>query len=348
MLKYNFIMEEIQTAEIIHFACEDFVVTSFGNKVRVWLSHKSVEFELPVNFFAWPLYKFRLTRRLFRLDKMNVFVPSRESQELIILYQGTLYSYTEEMGLTKIGVIGSGRNVLHNSATLTPSGTLIFGEYFGNNRNIPVNVYGLDLNSKKLKVLYTFKKGSIRHIHSCFWDTYTEKVWIFTGDSDAESQILVANEGFDSVEVIGSGSQVWRAISAFFTAEAVYWLMDSPLETSRLVKFHRNSHEVTLLQDFPSPVYYSLSFNDGGYLIGTTHEPGESVHGTTANLYFSENLETWTKIAAFEHDGRSLRFMKYGIIGFSDGEQTKDNFFIFGEALRGMDGKSFRCALTLE
>jgi hypothetical protein len=262
------------------------------------------------------------------------------------LYQGVLYSYSLETGLNKIDTIASGRNVLHNSAALTPSSKLIFGEYFGNNKNRPVNLYSLDLNSKSLSILYTFEEGSIRHIHSCFYDPYTEKVWIFTGDSDVESKIIVADENFHSAQIVGGGSQVWRAVTAFFTEEAVYWLMDSPLSPSRLVKYRRSDQKVIMLQEFPSPVYYSLSFSDGGYLIGTTHEPGESVQGTTANIYFSDDLETWTKIAAFEHDGLSLRFMKYGIIGFSAGDQTKDNFFLFGEALRGMDGKSFRCALT--
>ena len=347
-LQYNLSLKEIHKSEIIHFADKEFLVTSFGNKVRIHDSGKHINFDLPKKLLAWPLYPFRLTRRLFRLDKMNVFVSSREKRELIILYQGILYWYSDLNGLNKIDKIKSGRNILHNSAALTPSGNLIFGEYFGNNKNIPVNIYSLNIKSKKLKTVYTFPEGSIRHVHGCFWDAYSEKVWIFTGDSDVESQILVADEDFDSVQMLGGGSQAWRAVSAFFTDEAVYWLMDSPLKKSRLVKYLRYNQEIVMLQEFPSPVYYSMSFCDGGYLIGTTHEPGSSVQGTTANIYFSDDLEKWIEIAKFEHDGLSLRFMKYGIIGFSAGEQSKDKFYLFGEALFGMDGKSFQCSLAIK
>ena len=52
-----------------------------------------------------------------------------------------------------------GRNILHNAAAKTPSNKLIFGEYFGNNKNDAVNIYSLDLESKKLELAYTFDKG---------------------------------------------------------------------------------------------------------------------------------------------------------------------------------------------
>ena len=74
---------------------------------------------------------------------------------------------------------------------------------------------------------------------------------------------------------------------------------------------------------------------------------GDSVKGSTANIFYSDDLENWQLIAKFEHDGLSLKYLKYGIIGFSDGVQSKSEFYIFGEALRGMDGKSFRCKLVL-
>ena len=194
----------------------------------------------------WVFYFFRLSRRFLRLDKMNLFYVE-EKEESIIFYQSKIYSYTNFEGLKKIGKLKSGRNILHNAAAKTPSNKLIFGEYFGNDENTPVNIYSIDLETKELKVLYTFEKGTIRHVHSCFWDKFSERVWVFTGDSDEECKILAANENFDEVNVIGEGSQDWRAVSSFFTKDSVYWLMDSPLETSRLVKYDRKN-----LHDFPS------------------------------------------------------------------------------------------------
>ena len=82
----------------------------------------------------------------------------------------------------------------------------------------------------------------------------------------------------------------------------------------------------------------------GGHLIATTHEPGPGVKGNSAAIYYSDNLEEWEELAKFEHDGKSLEYMKYGIIGFSSGNQTQDEFYIC-EALKGMDGRSYRCSL---
>ena len=52
-----------------------------------------------------------------------------------------------------ISAINAGRNILHNGAALTPSNKLIFDEYFGNNKNLPVNIYSLDLQIKRLDVV---------------------------------------------------------------------------------------------------------------------------------------------------------------------------------------------------
>ena len=155
----------------------------------------------------------------------------------------------------------------------------------------------------------------------------------------------MADESFSNINILGDGSQKWRAVSAFFKENEVYWLMDSPLETSTLIKYDRKKNKISNLQEFPAPIYYSLSFTDGGYLIGTTHEPGPSVIGNTASIFYSDDLENWEEVASFQHDGWSLNYLKYGIIGFSAGPQTKNNFFIFCEALKKMDGKSFNCSL---
>ena len=41
-----------------------------------------------------------------------------------------------------------------------------------------------------------------------------------------------------------------------------------------------------------------------------------------------------------------MKFFKYGVISFSGGEQSSNEFFISGEALSGFDGKSIRASIT--
>ena len=50
------------------------LITSYGNKVKIKDSKKSVDITLPIKPLFRIFYKFRLSRRFLRLDKMNVFL----------------------------------------------------------------------------------------------------------------------------------------------------------------------------------------------------------------------------------------------------------------------------------
>ena len=69
---------------------------------------------------------------------------------------------------------------------------------------------------------------------------------------------------------------------------------------------------------------------------------GDGVKGSAAKYFL---LRRFRKLLIIWYDGLSLKYLKYGIIGFSDDYcPVKVSLYIFGEALRGMDGKSFRQA----
>jgi hypothetical protein len=341
----NLTLTEIKNSEIVHFYSDSLLVTSLGNKIKIKRNLKENLVKLPVKKNLLPFYAFRILRRLLRLDKMNVFVIGEETLDLIIMYQGSIYHLNDSQPLHIIGKLGSGRNILHNSAAVLPDGSLVFGEYFGNNNGKEVNLYKVDVKNYSVSVIYSFAKNSIRHVHACYWDKFSQNLYVFTGDFNGECKIVVLDKEFNMIKVLGDGSQDYRAVSAFFTKDCIYWLMDSPIESSHLVRFSRDSGEISKLQKFPSPIYYSAHLQEGGYLMATTHEPGPSVKGNSATLYYSEDLEDWKEIKSFEHDGMSLKYFKYGIIGFSSGLQSINEFYIYCEALKGMDGKSYKCSL---
>ncbi|MWG33206.1 glycosyl hydrolase [Halomarina oriensis] len=86
----------------------------------------------------------------------------------------------------------------------------------------------------------------VRHVHSVLRDPYTDDVWVTTGDRDSESRLCLlrdgekgsetASEGSDDagddehdgpwLDVVGTGSQRWRAVDLAFTEDAVLWGMD--------------------------------------------------------------------------------------------------------------------------
>jgi hypothetical protein len=340
------VKKEIKNSEIVHYVNDDLLITSLGNTVKISNAGNETIIRLPVARWQSAMQKLRLLRRLFRLDKMNVVLVDNSSLHLVIIHQGSIYSYKKDGALTLLFRVDHGRNVLHNSIAVIPGDCLIFGEYFGNNSQAPVNIYRIDIPSMEWRRIYTFESGSIRHVHSCYWDKYTGRIWVFTGDYNGECQVLVADPEFYSVERLGDGSQTWRAVSAFFTEEYVYWIMDSPIDTSHLVRLNRTAREITVLTPFPGPVYYSADLGSDGYLVATTCEPGPSVVDNSAHIFLSPDLENWNEVCAYEHDGLPMAYFKYAIIGFSAGVQSLNKFYIFCEAIKGQDGKSFQCQIT--
>jgi hypothetical protein len=83
-----------------------------------------------------------------------------------------------------------------------------------------------------------------RHVHSVVRDPYTDDVWVTTGDRDSESRLCLLRDGDEDgdrddddghdetthdgpwLDVVGTGSQRWRAVDLAFTEDAVLWGMD--------------------------------------------------------------------------------------------------------------------------
>ena len=96
---------------------------------------------------------------------------------------------------------------------------------------------------------------------------------------------------------------------------------------------------------FPGPVWYIKQLEDGYYLAATAQEIGPGVHDRYAHLMVSRDLENWEDVYQFKHDGLPKRVFKFGVIGFADGVQTSRGFYIFAEAIKGLDGKTALCEI---
>ncbi len=59
----------------------------------------------------------------------------------------------------------------------------------------------------------------------------------------------------------------------------------------------------------------------------------------------SKDLEDWEDIYQFRHDGFPKRYFKFGVIGFADGNQASDSFYLFFEAIKQLDGKVACCKI---
>jgi hypothetical protein len=223
---------------------------------------------------------------------------------------------------------------------------VVFGEYGSNPGRRPVPLYRSEDAGRSWRVAFEFPAGKTRHVHGCYWDEHAQQFWVFTGDFDGEVQVVRADRRFERVEWLGDATQAWRAVNAFFRPEAVYWIMDAPEERNFLVRFDRAARKLEKLpQEFPGPVWYCKETTDGFYLAATACEIGAGVLDPAAHLFVSRDLEHWAEVASFRWDGWPKGYFKFGVLGFADGRQSSRDFYLFGEALKGLDGRAWRCRL---
>jgi len=330
--------------EIIHFAEKDTLISSKYRTIFYKEKEQLTKVKLPEgNLLKRVLGLFRLSRRLLRLDKCNVFP---HSGNLIIIRQGKVYLYkTKEDKLVETLKLRNCRNVLHQSINVTPDGYIYFGEYGQNGERKSVPVYRSKDGGQSWEEIYTFSPGSIKHVHGCFYDKYTDKVWVCTGDFEDENCLLVADRDFKDVKKIGDGQQRYRTCNLIFTENEVHWLMDSQLETSYHIILDRATERISQGQKLMGPIWYIKEL-DKGYLAATAQEIGEGVLDDKVHLYFSDDLKEWKTLHKFEHDGLPKKYFKSGVVGFADGKQTADEFYMFFEAIKGLDGKSVKCSVS--
>lgn len=338
---------ELPGSEIVHFAEDDLLIASRHRTIVVETGGLRREIVLPESLPRRLLGLSRLARRALRLDKANVTPAGPDRSELVILRGGQAYHYDiPNARLTPTLAMRNCRNVLHGAVTVLDENEVVFGEYGPSGSVATVPIYRSTDAGRSWTSVYEFAPGSVRHVHGCYWDPFEQRYWIFTGDADHEIRVLSADRSFSEVRPIGGGSQKWRACTAFFEENYVYWIMDSEREDSHLIRFDRNTRQIETGQLFPGPVWYTKRTSDGLYLAATSCETGAGVHDDFAHIFVSRNLEDWHEVARFAWDGLPKGWFKMGVVSFAEGEQGSGHFYLFGEALKGIDGRSFQCRIA--
>ncbi len=327
--------------EIHHYYSEALNIYSKGYNVYILHSNGTAfNITIPSTFLDRITAKFRILSRLFRTDKCNVFVINEEDLTLLIIRRGIVYYFKKGAGLIEKLQLKNCRNLMHIDICRLPNGVICFGEYGNNKERFPVPIYCSRDEGQNWEVAYEFSMGAIKHIHNLKYDNYTDTIWCCTGDLVGECKLVIFDLQFNKLKEIGDGSQNYRTCDLIFQKDSVIWLMDSHIETSYVVKLNRKSELIEILSPLPGPVWYCTRLLNGQHIAATTVEHGYSMKHKKAHLLISSNdAETWTSIKSFDKDYYyPLDFFKYGAIGFPIGQQKKEKFSCFGEALIDFDG----------
>lgn len=159
----------------------------------------------------------------------------------------------------------------------------------------------------------------VRHLHSVQSDPYTDDLWITTGDRDEACRIGRLRDG--EFEVVGGGSQRFRAVELAFTPDSVLWGMDSVYSPEKYV-LKLDRAEIGTSDPIPETVYaldgsvfYSATLDVGDerwVVFSTSVEPGtdstapsDSPGGDTSGLArvvtasSASGFAEWYELAAY-------------------------------------------------
>ena len=284
----------------------------------------------------WHLFAFtRIIARFLRSDQYNI-IYINELRELYILRDGILYNIN--IDLYKKNIIGKVpfRGIMHNAQCRLPSGLIIFGSYGNHTPQQKLILYIIDPKTKTMKHSEILTSLEAKHIHSVRWDTYSETIWVCTGDIDNNCHIIILNENLSIVRTIGDGSQIYRTCDFIFKNDSVIWAMDSPIKVSYIIKYDRCTNDVSLLFKIDGPGWLKVSIA-GRHYLSIVSEPGESVETQGPKIMVSDDGEKWVEYLKYTKDFWPSIF-KFGVceIGSSDGEY----FYINHQGSKEKDGVS--------
>lgn len=273
---------------------------------------------LPLDFRANLKSGTRLSGRLLRNHVYHIVtLPGR----LVVMGFGRIWCLdrsTGELLGAPVPIVGGRPLVL----CVAPEG-LYYGEYRNNAERTPIRVmFSADgLHWHAVHSLY-----DVRHIHGIYYDSYTDALWMTTGDEDKESALWRTFDGFSSVAKVRGGSQQFRAIPLLFTREHIFFGSDTPLEKNYLYRYDRDSGRVDRVMGVEGSVFHASRVNDG-LLFATAVEPSAVNTGRDAVLYASKDGNTWRVVARHRKDFWHMTLFQYGQLIMPSGNNQTGKFW---------------------
>ena len=306
---------------ILHYIDPDIMITSKGAEVCIRYNEekrRDVTFALSLPPKLHLRASADLARRLFRCTIHHVI---RINKNIIVLIGfGLIYTYDLSVnGLIREVTPICGKRPLN--LCVDNDSMLYYGEYRGNQERSPVDIYASDSEGRQWESIWCFT--GIRHVHGVFHDPYDNRIWVTTGDTDAESGIWVTGNKFKTLDQVVGCSQQMRAVQLLFTENHVYFGSDTPLEKNYFYRMEKKTGQVKRLQEVESSVFWGCKV--GKYLFfSTVVEPSKVNKCKDACIWGSQDGETWKCVARFRKDIWPMKLFQYGQILFPSGENNTD------------------------
>jgi hypothetical protein len=238
-----------------------------------------------------------------------------------------------------------GNKPAHRGVCVTEDGCVFIGEYVMNHdRKHPISLYrSLDCG-KTFKTNYTFEPGVVRHIHFVQWDPFACCLWMGTGDADEECRLFKSTDRGDSWNLVGGGSQFWRAVGVAFRPEALYWGTDAGSDAGEhqnyVMRLDRKTGVLDQLIQIQGPCHGTATLKNGTIIVSTGVEGGVNEKDKYAHLWVSREGSSWQEVACFRKDIYPY-IVQYGILRFPHGLEMCEDLAFTGMGLVGAGERGF-------
>lgn len=280
---------------------------------------------------------FTLLRRLLRAEITGLFYLNNGNQ--IAIAKKGLFLRKQGINIfTRVFAMPRGSKPLN--LCIAPSGNIYFGEYFQNMDKQSVNIYRSDDDARTWHIAYTFATGEINHIHGVFFDKYTDRMWVATGDRENECIIGYTEDEFKTFKEVLRGGQKYRTCQLFFYKDFIVFGTDTQYEQNVIKKFDRKTLEITSLQEVQGSVIKGGQVGDVAF-ISTTVEPSKVNTDNYAHLWVTKDGLHWEERYKAKKDWLPHIF-QFGTFEFPQysGIEKLERLYFSGRALKGLDGKT--------
>jgi hypothetical protein len=233
---------------------------------------------------AWAGFS-RSLRDYFGYQELVEVVPL-DARTLLVFGGGDIYRVDLDSGrqqwvhrLRYFGR-GEGRGVMPHGIAIDDRGSLYFGEY-PTGPPAPtrsIQILRSDDGGKTWLTAHEFAAPeSVRHVHGVQWDPEGRRLWVTTGDTDAESRIGWSVDQGRSFTWIGAGTQDFRACSLLFLPATVVWGPDAVRRGNSVWIYEREREKAApSAARLPGPSFYAQRIGRDEGIVGLSELTAEA------------------------------------------------------------------------
>ena len=288
----------------------------------------------------------RVSSRLFRTEPKYAVTIDDKSM-IIVGHRKMLLVNVQDKNIFSFAKSRTGFSDPLNVCVGQENWLAVWGDYGNNANHDAIYIYGLT-HDYKTEIVYSFKKGQIRHIHNII-PKKSGGYYIFTGDQEKEAGIYAADAFFKKVGPVKIGKQQYRAVVGFDTEHGLLYATDAVNEKNYIYLLKKDRY-LEKIDSINGSCIYGKAYN-GKYYFSTTVEPDENCKGLMSWISrkrgkgilsnavhlveVDENLNTRI-ILKMEKDILPMKLMQYGSIQFPRG--LSDEFWCYPVAVKRQDG----------